>query len=108
MSDVERLLSSALVPVEPPGVLADRLDRALTDLTGAAADELADWELAAMSDPRNWARPVVAAAVCAAAGGALVLVRARQQHNRPGVRRATALRRGVREVTGDVRRRLRR
>ena len=59
MSDVdrvERLLRSALVPVEPPEALSDRLERGLSELTEVAADELADWELSAMRDPRNWAR----------------------------------------------------
>ena len=66
MSDVERverLLRSALVPVEPPEALTDRLERGLSELTDAAADELADWELSAMRDPRNWARPAAAAVV---------------------------------------------
>ena len=106
MSDVERLLQSALVPIEPPGSLADRFEEALSELTDAAAGELADWELRAMRDPRNWARPAAAAIVGGAAGGALVLVRARQQQRRrqaPGLR---ALERSVRDVAGDVRSRL--
>ena len=60
MSDVERverLLRSALVPVDPPEALSDRLERGLSELTEVAAAELADWELSAMRDPRNWARP---------------------------------------------------
>lgn len=105
MSDVERLLRSALVPVEPPGALTDRLESTLTELSDAAAYELADWELGAMRDPRNWARPAAALLVGGVAGGALVVVRARQQQRRRrgGVR---ALERGVRGVAGDVRRRL--
>ena len=74
MSDaerVERLLRMALVPVEPPEALSDRLERGLSELTDAAADELADWELSAMSDPRNWVRPAAAVVVGGlAAGGA--------------------------------------
>ncbi len=108
MSEVERLLRSALVPVDPPGTLADRFEEALAELTEAAADELADWELRSMRDPRNWARPVGAVVIGGAAAGGLVLVRARQQHQRRGDRRLRALDRSVREVSGQVRRRLRR
>ena len=60
MSDaerVERLLRMAFAPVEPPEALSDRLERGLTEMADAAADELAEWELSAMSDPRNWAPP---------------------------------------------------
>ena len=106
MSDLEQRLRYALVPVEPPGSLTDRLDARLTAMTDAAADELAEWELGAMGDPRNWLRPIAAAAVCGAAGGALILVRARQQHQKRQVSGLKALERGVREVVGDVRQRL--
>ena len=106
MSEVERLLRGALVPVEPSGALTDRLERRLSEITSAAAEELADWELGAMRDPRNWGRWVAAGAIGVAAGTALVVVRARQhQRRRPGGLRA--LERGVRDVTSDVRRRLR-
>jgi hypothetical protein len=106
MSEVERLLQNALVPVEPSGALTDRLERRLSEITGLAAEELADWELSAMRDPRNWGRWAAAGAVGIAAGGALVLVRARQHRRRePGGLRA--LERGVRDVVGDVRRRIR-
>jgi hypothetical protein len=108
MSDVERLLRTALVPVEPPGSLTDRVEQALSELTDAAAEELAEWELRTMRDPRNWARPVAAAVVGGAAAGGLILVRARQQHRRRGARGLRALERGVRDVTGQVRGRLRR
>ena len=54
---VERLLRMALTPVEPPEALSDRLERGLSELTEAAVEELADWELSAMRDPRNWVRP---------------------------------------------------
>jgi hypothetical protein len=104
MNDVERLLRSALVPVEPPGAMTDRLERRLSELTGAAAEELADWELSAMRDPRNWARPAVAVVVGGSAAGALVLVRARQQRRQAGGLRA--LRREAGSVAGDVRRRV--
>ena len=108
MSEVERLLSSALVPVDPPGALTDRLERRLSEITGLAAEELADWELGAMRDPRNWGRWVAAGAVGVAAGGALVLVRARQHQRRRDQRGLRALERGMRDVAGDVRRRVER
>jgi hypothetical protein len=110
MSDaerVERLLRMALAPVEPPERLTDRLERGLSELTEAAADELADWELAAMSDPRNWARPAAAVVVGGMAAGALVLVRARQQHRKRQARGLRALERSVRDVAGDLQKRLR-
>lgn len=105
LSDTERLLRYALAPVEPPVALGDRVERHLALVAGAAAEELADWELSAMRDPRNWVRPVAAAAVGGAAAGALVLVRARQHHRaRPGGIRA--LDRSAREVGRGLRRRL--
>jgi hypothetical protein len=110
MSDaerVERLLRMALAPVEPPERLTDRLERGLSELTEAAAEELADWELAAMSDPRNWARPAAAVVVGGMAAGALVLVRARQQHRKRQARGLRALERSVRDVAGDLQKRLR-
>ena len=106
LGDVERLLRSALVPVEPPEVLTDRLERALADITDAAADELADWELGAMRDPRNWARPAAAVVVGGVAGGALVVVRARQHQRKRRARGVAALEKSFRGVSGDVRRRL--
>lgn len=108
MSEVERLLRSALVPVDPPGSLTDRFEEALSGLTEAAADELADWELRAMRDPRNWARPVAAVVVGGVAAGGLVLVRARQQQRRRDAHGLKALERSVSDVSAQVRRRLRR
>ena len=105
-SDVERLLRTALVPVDPPVALGDRVERRLVELTGAAAEELADWELGAMRDPRNWARPASAALVGGLAAGALIVVRARRTHRGRQARGLTALHRSVDQVTGDVRRRL--
>jgi hypothetical protein len=99
--DVEALLRSALTPVEPPEALSDRLERHLTELTDLAAEELAEWELSAMRDPRNWVRPVAAATVIGVAGGALVVVRARQRakKNVTGLR---ALEQGLQDVVGRV------
>ena len=106
MSDVERLLRSALVPVEPSGALSDRLERGLSELTDAAADELADWELSAMGDPRNWARPAAALVVGGAAAGALVIVRTRQQQRKREATGLRALERSVRGVADDLQKRL--
>ena len=101
--DVEALLRSALTPVEPPESLSDSLERRLTELTDLAAEELADWELAAMGDPRNWVRPVVAATALGAAGGALVLVRARQRAKKNrSVSGLRALEQGLQDVVDRV------
>jgi len=111
MSDaerVERLLRLALTPVEPPERLSDRLERGLAELTEAAADELADWEISAMRDPRNWARPAAAVVVGTVAGGALVLVRARQQQKKKQTSGLRAIERSIRGVADDLEKRLRR
>ncbi|CAA9500053.1 MAG: hypothetical protein AVDCRST_MAG45-1245, partial [uncultured Solirubrobacterales bacterium] len=97
---------------EPPRDLGERLEHRLTEVAGAAAEELGDWELGAMRDPRNWVRPVAAVAVGGAAAGVLVLVRARA-HRQPapgqpppgGLR---ALDRGARDVARGLRRRFER
>jgi hypothetical protein len=78
--NVEALLREALAPVEPPVRLAEQLETKLATLTELAQDELDGWELAAMRDPRNWVRPVVAAGVAATAGTALVALRVRSSH----------------------------
>jgi hypothetical protein len=111
MSEIERveqLLRSALVPVDPPERLSDRLERGLSELTEAAADELADWELSAMRDPRNWVPTVAAIVIGSAAAGGLVLVRARQQHRKRQATGVKALQRSMRGVATDVQKRLRR
>jgi hypothetical protein len=100
--DVEALLRSALTPVEPPEALSDRLERHLTELTDLAAEELAEWELGAMRDPRNWARPVAAATVIGVAGGALVVVRARQRSKKKHVTGLRALEQGLQDVVDRV------
>jgi hypothetical protein len=104
---VERLLQMALLPVEPPERLTDRLERGLSELTEAAAEELADWELAAMSDPRNWVRPAAAVVVGSIAAGGLVLVRARQQHRKRQTTGLRALENSLRGVVEDLEKRLR-
>ena len=109
MSDrVEQLLRSALVPIEPPEALSDRLERGLSELTEVAAAELADWELSAMRDPRNWARPAAAIVVGSAAAAGLVLVRARQQQKKKQATGLQALEKSIRGVASDIEKSLRR
>jgi len=84
--------------------MTDRVEQRLSDLTGAAAEELADWELSSMRDPRNWYRPAAAIVVGGAAAGALVVVRARQGRKQVGGLRA--LRREAGGVAKELRRRL--
>lgn len=77
--NLEGLLRRALSPVEPPEALTLRLEETLTSITELAAEELEGWELSAMRDPRNWARPAAALVVGTGAGLALVLLRARRR-----------------------------
>jgi hypothetical protein len=79
-ADFESLLREALSPVEPPADLVARLESTLVSLAALAQEELETWELTAMRDPRNWARPAAAAVVGAGAGTALVLLRVRSRH----------------------------
>lgn len=95
---LERLLASALRPVEPPETLAGRVEETLSAVTEAAASELSEWaaelsetELAALRDPRNWVRPVVALAAGGAATGALVVLGLRRRQRRQGTARLASL-----------------
>ena len=107
----ESLLREALAPVDPPADLVKRLEGALTSITEMAADELEAWELSAMRDPRNWARPAAALLVGGTAGAALVVLRARRRTssstaNLQGLRRAAEhaiedLERETRKLLGD-------
>jgi hypothetical protein len=108
MTDVERLLRSALIPIEPPEGMTDRMERRLTELTDAAAGELAEFDAEALRDPRNWVRPVVAAGVVGMAGGALVLVRARQRSRKREAKGLRALEQSLADVAGGVLRRFER
>src|SRR2546423_12941249 len=99
MSEVERLLQGALVPVEPSEALSTRLERRLSELTDAAVEELAEFDSRALRDPRRWARLVAAGVVAGTAGGALVGGRAPQKQRpreAPGPR---ALQKGQRGGT---------
>jgi hypothetical protein len=81
-ADIEGLLRQAFRPVDPPESLSVRLESTLQELTDLAAEELDSWELSAMRDPRNWVRPVAAAAIGTAAGAGLVILRVRTQHRK--------------------------
>jgi hypothetical protein len=105
LTDVEALLRSALVPVEPSERMTDRLERSLSEITDMAAGELADWEIGAMRDPRNWGRTAAAVVIGGAAAGGLVVVRARQARRREGASLRT-LERSLRQVAGEIQNRL--
>jgi hypothetical protein len=113
LPNLEALLREALKPVEPPADLAERLEATLTTITELAVDELEAWELSAMRDPRNWARPVAAVVAGGAAGTALVLLRARRRAQASAARsRGTrwppfdrsAAERAIRELRRETRR----
>ena len=89
--DLEALLSDALRPIDPPEDLRGRVEETLSKVTEAAATELSEWadelsesELASLRDPRNWVRPVAAAAAGGVAGTALVLLELRRRRRHPG------------------------
>jgi hypothetical protein len=105
-TDLESLLRRALAPVDPPSALADRLEATLASLTELAAEELEAWELSAMRDPRNWARPAAAAVLGTTAGAALVVIRARQraQKRRGPAGAADAAARALRDIASEARR----
>jgi hypothetical protein len=108
-NDLEALLRRALAPVEPPADLAERLEGRLTEITELAAEELEAWELGAMRDPRNWARPAAAVVIGGAAGAGLVVLRARRRaaqarRTGTGTRIAEAAERALREVFDEARR----
>jgi hypothetical protein len=104
--DIEQLLRNALSPVEPSASLAQHLDERLTELTASAFDELADWELATMRDPRNWVRPAAAVVIGGSAAAALVLVRAQRRSKKQG-HPLRSLEEGWRDVSREINRRLR-
>jgi hypothetical protein len=91
--DLEALLAETLRPIEPPERLSGRLETTLSRLTDAATTELAHWadelnesELQSLRDPRNWVRPVAAAAVGGVAGTALVVLEIRRRRRHEGLR----------------------
>ncbi len=90
---LERLLSDALRPIDPPEDLASRMEATLSSIAEQAAAELSNWadelsegELEALKDPGNWVRPIAAMAVGGAAAAALVAVEMRRRRRPHGVR----------------------
>jgi hypothetical protein len=105
-ADIEGLLRQAFRPVDPPESLATRLESTLQELSDLAAEELDSWELGAMRDPRNWARPVAALAIGTAAGAGLVVLRVRSQHRKQKkhVQGVELAERTLRSVADEVKR----
>ena len=104
--DVERLLTDALRPIDPPQRLSGRVEDTLSAVTQAAVEELSDWaeelsesELRALRDPRYWVRPVVAVGAGGVATGALVLLELRRRGRGKGES-------GLRALGGGLRSRL--
>jgi len=105
--EFEDLLREAFAPVEPPSDLSQRLEATMVNLTELAQDELEAWELSAMRDPRNWVRPVAAAAIGTTAGAALVVLRVRGQARRRRTERhglGSVAERALHDVTAEARR----
>jgi hypothetical protein len=106
-ADIESLLKRALSPVEPPKELEARLEGTLGSLVDMAADELEAWEMSAMRDPRNWVRPVAAAAIGSGAAVGLALVRTqrrRHKRRREAHNAADLLGRTLRDLAREARR----
>jgi hypothetical protein len=101
-ANLEPLLRQALAPIEPPEDLAARLETTLHSLTTLAAEELESWELSAMRDPRNWARPAAALVVGTTAGAALVVLRARRRHRQQPPAGLAGLRQLAERTLADV------
>ena len=92
-AEIMRLLEQALKPVEPPVDFMTQLEGKLANIEAAALEaleEIGDWELDAIRDPRNWVRPVAAVAVGTAAGAALVVLGMRSRRRRSGALREIA------------------
>jgi len=106
MTDVERVLASALRPIEPPKALADRLEQRLAKLTDDAAHELADLELREMGDPRNWGRTVGAVVVGGAAAGGLALMQARRHRKQAKPTGVKRLEQRIADAAAEVRKQL--
>jgi hypothetical protein len=99
---VERLLTRAFAPVEPPARLYDAFELKLEKVSFNAAEELSDWELAAMRDPRNWVKPAVAVVAGGTAAGALLVLGLRAR--RRGDDSSAAAVKALSSALGDVRR----
>jgi hypothetical protein len=106
-ADFESMIKRALAPVEPSKELEARLEVTLGTLVDMAAEELEAWELSAMRDPRNWVRPVAAAAIGTGAAVGLVLVRTQRRgrkRRKESHSAADLLGRTVRDLAREARR----
>jgi hypothetical protein len=104
---IERLLETAFTPVDPPASLVDELELKLTEVQAAAIEaleEVSDWELAALRDPRNWVRPAAAVVAGTAAGTALIVLQVRRgrKQRAGGLKNLAA--QGGKELLGAVER----
>ena len=102
---IERLLETALAPIEPSSGFVDELELKLTDVQNAAIEaleEISEWELGAMRDPRNWVRPAIALVAGTAAGTALVVLQVRRGRRQRGLKGLAS--QGGRELLGVVER----
>ena len=105
---LEHLLRSALVPVEPPEALTDRLERSLSGSPRRPPRSWPTWSRAAMRDPRNWARPAAAAMVRQHGAAARSCWCARASGSASARRAACARsRRASATLAGDLEKRLR-
>lgn len=106
---IESVLNRAFAPVEPPARMYEEVQSRLQDISHSAAEEIADWELAAMGDPRNWVRPAVALAAGGAAAGALVVIGLRRRrHDDAGAAAVKALTDAIGDAAESARDEIRR
>jgi hypothetical protein len=96
-----------LAPVDPPAGLVDELEVKLAEVQAAAIEaleEVSDWELAALRDPRNWVRPAAAVVAGTAAGAALVVLQVRRGRRQRSAGLKGLAAQGGKELLGAVER----